>query len=260
MSIKTFVISLPEATIRRAQVQKQLQTAKLDFTFFDAIDGRNFDVRQQPSYNSRKRRLYFGRDMSGGELGCMLSHRAIYEKMLAENIDMALVLEDDAVIHEDLSDVIESLKSCPVPFDLVRFLSSPKVAKLKQRVVVPLTGQYTLNRLCTTPGGAHGYIITNAGAQKLLKHTQHYHLPIDTLMGHCWTTGLNAFIVQPGLVWQDLEQENYIGETRFDKSVQLTGFDRLIFPLTRAKHKMTESVMKRMTYARLAAQDRSTNA
>lgn len=249
--MKTFVISLPEAKERQAHMTDVMAGCGPDglaFEFFEAIDGREFDVANHPQHNTFKRRLYFGRDLRGGELGVLLSHRAIYQKMIAENIAMAFVLEDDVTLHEDCYRILKALENGPQDFDLVRFLGSAKVARLQQYPKRVIDGDYTLNRLCTTPGGAHAYVITKAGAAKMLKCLNRSYLPIDTLMGHVWTTGLKAYIVQPGLSLPDETQPQYIGTARFDKTIKLKGILRFVYPLGRAWFKITEGVLKRVFY------------
>ena len=241
MTIPVFVISLPEAKDRQQRVAARLGDLSIAFTFFDAVDGREFNMETHPAYNGSKRRRYFGKDLTGGEMGCLLSHRSIYEKMIEEGLETVLVFEDDVIIHDDFPVVLEALLSSSIDYDLVRFLGSPKVATLTQRPVAQLCGEYTLNRLCTTPGGAHAYLINQNGARKLLKHTEYNWLPIDTLMGYCWLTGLNAFIVQPGIAVHNLELESFIGEARFDKSMKPSVIDRALF-------KVSEGLMKRLTY------------
>lgn len=255
--MKAFVISLPEAKERKAHITKMMEERGLDFEFFEAVDGRAFDVPNHPAHNTLKRRLYFGRDLKGGEMGVLLSHRGLYQKMLDEQIDIALILEDDVELYEEAPKVIDALENGPRDFELVRFLGSAKVAKLQQYTKRNVIEGYNLNRLCTTPGGAHAYIITRAGAHKLLTKLQHNFLPIDTMMGHCWYTGLDAYIVQPGLSKQDANQPQYIGEARFDKGKNdLKGWMGIIFPITRACFKFTEGVMKRVYYRWKKSTDR----
>lgn len=245
-TIPIYVISLKGAQERRAFMSEQLDTLGLPFRFYDAVDGRGWDVPAHLSYDKAKRRAFFGKDLSGGEMGCLLSHRAIYEKMLREGTPEVLVLEDDAILHADLPKVLGALERMGEPYDLIRFLGSDKVAKLEQKIVAPITGQYTLNRLCTTPGGAHAYIITQAGAQKLLKHMQRNFLPVDTLMGHVWMTGIKGYIVQPGLAVHDLARESFIGDARFDKKG--AGVKPWYYPLSRALFKAYEGIAKRVSY------------
>lgn len=242
--IPTFVISLEEATDRREWMNKQLSEIGINFEFFNAIDGRKFDVPNHPSYDKNKRLKYFGRNMKGGEIGCLLSHRGIYEKIINDNLDMALILEDDVVLKGGFKQAITELTKIGDKFDVVRFLGSPKVAKHKNRKVAHLFDDFWMVRIKTTPGGTHAYIVTNQGAKKLLKHMDKNYLPVDTLVGHAWKTGAKSYIVQPGLATQDLTMESSIGEERFDKSVDLKGFQKTIFPITRAWFKFSEAIGK----------------
>lgn len=241
-----YVISLPEAAQRRDFMRAQLEKLGIAFDFFDAVDGRKFNVPNHPVYAKYRRRAFFGKDLTGGELGCLLSHRKIYERMVEHGIERAVVFEDDAILHEDLPRVIEALLRHTDKFDLVRFLGSEKVAKLEQKIVMPITGEYTLNRLCSTPGGAHAYLITLAGAKKLLAKMQRNYLPVDILMGHVWVTGVRGYIVQPGVAVHDLAQVSFIGDARFDKK----GDDvkPFYYPLTRMIFKVYEGVAKRLSY------------
>ena len=64
----------------------------LDLEFFEAVNGRNLSSDQMALYDSKKRCQFFGRDLTLGEIGCLLSHRGIYEKMAQENIPVAIIL------------------------------------------------------------------------------------------------------------------------------------------------------------------------
>lgn len=253
-TLKTYVISLPEAKERRAQIKEQLGRFSIEFAFFDAVDGRQYDVNAHTAYNGKKRRKFFGRDMTGGELGCLLSHRAIYQNMIAQNTEIALILEDDAVLDERFPQAIDLLKKTDTPFELVRFLGSAKVANLEKRLVTKLDDTFSLHRLRTTPGGAHAYVLTYEAAKKLYEHTGFNYLPIDTLIGHVWQTGINALVLQPGLATQDLKT-SYIGDARFDKKVAGSFWQKILFPMYRAWFKAWEGIMKTWQYWRTKKQD-----
>ncbi|MEM7679906.1 MAG: glycosyltransferase family 25 protein [Pseudomonadota bacterium] len=246
--MKTFVISLKEARERQDNIQTMMDGLGLPFEFFEAVDGREFDVAQHEAHNTTLRRLFFGRDMKGGEIGILLSHRSIYEKMIEEKIDIALVLEDDVRLHEDAPEVLKVLENGPRDFELIRFLGSKKVMGSTQKTKRNVLGEYNLNRLLTSPGGAHAYVVTLSGAKKLYKASARNHLPIDTLMGHSWRTGVENLIIKPGLSYQDAEMPQYIGEARFNKSDLAGGWTRALFPVTRAWFKFSESIMKRLYY------------
>ncbi len=243
-----FVINLKESADRRKQMQKRLDDVGLPFAFFEAVDGRGFDMREVPHYNGAKRRRYFGRDMMPAEMGCLLSHRGVYERMDRENIAYALILEDDVTFAPDVRGVLAALLETPVKWDVIRFLGSPKIYKRGHRKICPLTGDYWLARLRTAPGGAHAYLIRLDAARAMLKCTEHNWVPIDTLQGRTWETGLETLTVYPTPIHTDQDAGTTIGDARFDKTVQLEGFERLMFPLNRAWFKLCEGLGKRWEY------------
>lgn len=246
---QAFVISLPEAAHRRERLTARLEELGFPYEIFDGIDGRKMDVRAHPDYDLARRQRCFGRDLLGGELGCSLSHRGVLERIIEEDIPYALVLEDDAILEDSLPHVIEALmQHHPLP-DLVRFISKDKVYNARQKHIANLTPDHTLVRLQGTPGGAYAYFISRQGAQKLLKHMQKIYLPVDTVMGYGWRTGVDNLVTIPSPVTHGDLEDTHIGDERFDKSLQIKGLQKTFYPLTRFAHKTRENIMKRVNFA-----------
>lgn len=246
---RVFVISLPDQHVRRTQMTQKLASLGAPFAFFDAVDGREIDASAHAIYDEVKRRRYFGRDLTGGEIGCLLSHKRVLQQIVAEELDIAIVLEDDALMRADFPSVVRSLESSDYPWELVRFLGSEKVSRLRQRNLATLRSPYRLTRLSTTPGGAHAYLIRQSGAAKLLRCLDRCAYPIDTLMGRGWETGLEVLTVQPGLAITEPNLPSTIGDTRFCKRpTALRGTRRLLFPFTRAWYRFSDALCKRWTY------------
>lgn len=247
---RTFVISLPEATERQAYIHDHLGPLGLPYEFFEAVDGRAFDVPSHPVYDVTRRRRYFGRDLKGGEVGCFLSHKGIYEKMVRENIPIAFIVEDDVILQDAVPALLRDLQNCETDFDFVRFLGTPKHLNARQKILEELpTKPHTLNRLYGMPGGAYAYVMTLAGARKLLTAMDQTAFPIDTLMGREWVHGARGLIVMPSPAYAQMQIASYIGEARFDKeAVDVTGMARTLYPLTRALYKAHEGIMKGWTY------------
>lgn len=254
--IPIFVISLPDAQERRAKITALLNKTGLSFTFVDAIDGRSFDMTTQPAYDRQRRLRFFGRDMTGGELGCTLSHKKIYEMMVDQNIPEALIFEDDILLHDNFMTALDAVLGCPVPYDCVRFFGTPKILKAKKRKIYDLADGLSLNRLCATPGGAYAYLMKQAGARKLLPHLQKNTYPIDGLMGRSWQTGLDWLAVLPLTAYVDMGLGSFIGDQRFDKKLQITGLRKILYPFTRAWFKLCETTGKKIWFARTRFKDR----
>lgn len=282
--LPVLVISLQQETTRREAIAAHLQERGFAFSFFDAVDGRAMDVLAHPSYDSKRRRRAHGRDLKPGELGCLLSHRAAYQHILDQNYEHALLLEDDARLAPDTKAVLDLFLAKKFDYDIVRLLGSPKVAKGTHRKIIKLMNasqpphpaqalsslpsppkmgervrerghDFHLVRLLTAPGGAHATLISRAGAEKLLKATETFAFPIDTILGRTWETGVKAYSIQPGLAVQDLSFESAIGEARHDKTIHLPPLEKLSFKITRPLFKLEEAVGKRFVYFANARKD-----
>lgn len=247
-----FVINLPEDTGRREIMRARLDAAGVGYEFIEAVNGRKFDMASHPDYDGIKRRAAFGRDMIPAELGCLLSHRKIFEKMDRDNIPAAVILEDDVVFEPEFADVLRALirmnEDGPSKWDVIRFVGSAKIYKRGCRRIVKLLGKYWMGRLPTAPGGAHGYLLTLHAARVMIRHMQSNWMPIDTLQGRTWETGLETLVVHPAPLHIDQEAVTTIGDARFDKTITLQGWRRRVFPLTRGWFKLGETLGKKWTY------------
>jgi len=244
-----YVISLPEAQHRRERITAQLEELGFPYSVFDGVDGRKMDVRTHPEYDTTRRHRYFGRDLLGGELGCFLSHKGVLQKIISDNIPCALVLEDDAIVQDALPAVIEQLSGAKPAPDLVRFIDKDKVYSAPQKHIANLTPEHHLVRIQSTPGGAYAYFISRQGAEKLLAHMDKTYLPVDTLMGYSWRTGVDNLVSIPSPVAHGDLEDTHIGDQRFDKHLQIAGAQKALYPLTRFAHKFSENIMKRVNFA-----------
>jgi hypothetical protein len=88
--IPVFVISLARAPERRSAISQHLTDLDIEYRLIDAVDGKAMAESQIAEL------LAPGKDMHPGAVGCYLSHINVYEIIRDENIEVALVLEDDA--------------------------------------------------------------------------------------------------------------------------------------------------------------------
>ena len=211
-----------------------------------AVDGRTLDHLNHPIYARTRRLAQYGKDLNAGEIGCLLSHRAVYETMVREGIETALVLEDDVRLFPDFPETLRQLMTLDLPWDMIRFLGSAKIAKRRDRVVRRV-GPYNLKRLSCAPGGAHATLLTRRAALILLEHLQRTWLPIDILHGHTWRTGLDVFALSPAPISND-DGTSTIDSDRFAKTLDATGWRRRLLPLTRAWYKAGDNVGRYWAY------------
>ena len=96
-----FVISLPDSINRRKKIEHYLNKLNIRFEIIDAIDGRfGLPICWEQLINREKYQK--GSKLTDPVFACALSHIKVYQRIVNENLDFALVLEDDAIPQQDL--------------------------------------------------------------------------------------------------------------------------------------------------------------
>lgn len=102
-----FVINLMRRPTKLRRVLDQLHTFGISATIVDAIDGDAFTSQQEvadvgaftlPNYRGHKNTLPH---LTTGQLGCFMSHFTVWQHMVENGIQSALILEDDFDLQED---------------------------------------------------------------------------------------------------------------------------------------------------------------
>ncbi len=253
--IPVLVISLKEETQRRTAIAEHLSSLGFEYQILDAIDARGSLPADHPDYDSAYRLATHGRDLKAGEIGCFLSHRMAYQEMIEQNLPYALIVEDDMRFNKDAANVLQSLLDKNLDFDVIRLLDKDKILKNSHRKITQLAGDYWLLRLRALYGGAYATLISRKGAEKLVKATKTFALPVDTVLGRCWETGINSFAIQPTIATHIYEFESSIGEERFNKDTGLKGLQKLKYALNRFIFKLYENIAKTWLYYANAPKD-----
>ncbi|MFO8127961.1 glycosyltransferase family 25 protein [Yoonia sp.] len=194
MSPPVLILSLEDATERRAPLINAFETRNVPYEIWHAIDGRNGLPPEYESMIDRPAaRLYLGREMGNAEFACALSHHFIYREILTRGFEMAVILEDDAIVDEAFFGFIKTVQmpAC----DLL--LLDHYRALVRRTDRLKLDKNKIAYRCMSTPWLTTGYIITRDGAQKLVDQSLPITEPAD------WPTDLSemqAYALAPRLV------------------------------------------------------------
>jgi glycosyl transferase family 25 len=90
--MRAYVINLVRDVERRAHIDAQLRG--IEHEFVDAVDGHALTAEQRAQLDTPPW-------ISPGGLGCALSHRNAYGRILEDGERFGLVLEDDAIVPDD---------------------------------------------------------------------------------------------------------------------------------------------------------------
>lgn len=184
--IQTYVISLLAEELRRSHILKECSKYGLNPTVIDAVDMRNAgsgEVMEKSALPLKKAKRK-QRWLSKGEIGCALSHQAVYRQFLEGGASYALILEDDAefIRHPAtlLQENVLAAVQAQYPFDVLLLGYVKKTREqlqdyfdcipIKKRAVIELKDetQYFGTPWKQYGAGAVAYIVSRQGAEKLI--------------------------------------------------------------------------------------------
>lgn len=187
---RIFVINLERDVEKKHHMQSILDGLTSNYEMFPAIDGSALDSETKDSFCNQASALrVMGRRLSNGEIGCALSHSEIYKKIITENIERALILEDDVIIDFGFNQIIGNVAKLPQDWDCVLLCYYRNSAFKRSyfysvRGQIRLTDSYKSVRFIDVMHSTAGYLINRNGAMKILKALESgLHMPIDHYTG-----------------------------------------------------------------------------
>lgn len=196
MREKTYVVNMLKDVGKKAAMESQLAYhPELDWQFWVAVEGRKLTPEQQaemilPAFKER-----YGKNATLPAAGCSLSHISIYRDMVANNINHALILEDDARLQPDLHlDKIKGLLETDSPVAVLLtsdfWYTNTTITKIDNKhSIFPVYDGYMTS----------GYMINKAAARLLAEHIYPVQYTADA-----WkifiSFGLHLFGVVPHMI------------------------------------------------------------
>ena len=147
--IKTYVISLEKSADRREACFNHCRAVGLEPIWFRAINGKEvlqypqqelfpadvkIDLQDKFTLNLGINRTVTIEDkLSASELGCALSHLSVYHDMVSNNVERALILEDDCLLQSSVAEILPTILTKASLWDIVLLYSESGVRDLVGR-------------------------------------------------------------------------------------------------------------------------------
>ncbi|MEJ6397457.1 glycosyltransferase family 25 protein [Yoonia sp. 208BN28-4] len=162
--IGVLLINLDRDTDRRAAMEAQLDGLGLPYTRFAAIYGKDHidELSKRADADAYARNM--GSPLIPGKMGCYASHVAVWEAFLASDHDVALILEDDVVFHDDFLESLDVALANAEKWDTIRF----NCIRAKLPVRQAKLGRYDLNAYIGPFTGNAAYLLKRDVAQRIL--------------------------------------------------------------------------------------------
>lgn len=178
---KAYIIHLERATARRLRVEALRASLDMDTEIVPAVDGAALSSKEVDRVY--KRHLFNPRYpfmLRAGEIGCFLSHRACWERIVASSDPGAFVFEDDVELDETkITGILSCVEQISGPN---RYLRLPIPGKCDKGNVVWTDESTTIVRPLTPGTGTLGQYVGREAAGRLLDLTRRFDRPIDVYL------------------------------------------------------------------------------
>lgn len=233
MKPKFFVVNLKRAAERRKVMAEHLAQFGVDFEFFEATDGRALSAEEEQKVGTSDQVIL---DMAGGrkcmvedkmsppEVGCALSHLRLYQHILDQGLDRAVIIEDDVTVNADTMLALDHLDVIKEPWDVVHFSCDLGIKSLpwthkyyfdqKRDMYFSRLGMHnaTLDAIFNCRRVCFGtvlYVVTPRACEVLLEKGYPARINADYLLGIIAYHNLRTFLAHPmGHYWMPNEEGN----------------------------------------------------
>jgi glycosyl transferase family 25 len=223
--IPVYVINLKESAARREHMTKELMKAKIPFTLFPAISGKELEET--------------GGTVSKNQTACALSHLHAV-RLIAEGKDeFGAVFEDDILVSPDTRLFLDSRVLRTLPrFDVMHLCNLMKRPGLTMNLA-RISGKYDIRTGPSPPVGMQALVYRRSAAQRIVREITEISAPIDQILfRHNNVFGLRIVSVRPALVVHDAGFQTTISAPLEQKNVRT----KIVREVRRAMHGLNRAV------------------
>ncbi|MCR9139070.1 MAG: glycosyltransferase family 25 protein [Alphaproteobacteria bacterium] len=196
MTGRAFIIHLARATARRQHVDQLIMDCPVPAEIVDAVDGGLLSPDERADvYVPRLHRPAYPFTLREAEIGCFLSHRLCWQKIVENDLPYALVFEDDALLDKEIAG--KALELAENHIEESGYIQLPVRAIGDNPYVVAQDNGTRLVRPGVVPLRLSGQMISRSAARELLRLTTVFDRPVDTFLQMFWLTGIRPLAVEP---------------------------------------------------------------
>jgi len=212
--MKIYIINLEKDYERYINIKKQLllnNISESDITRINAIYGKKLDQNILNSFN-----------LTPAQIGCLSSHVKTLKQIIKDNVEYALVLEDDIVLSEWFPKLEEIISTLPKTFDICwigncrakwprntcSIIPDPAYDYKKLEKINDYIWKIDGKSHDNYPMGAYGLVISKKGAKRALdivlsnkfmnsidmiyvKSDMENYMTVPSIITHCYDFGSN---------------------------------------------------------------------
>jgi len=206
LNYKVLVINLARSPERLAAIASQLDAIGVSFERVDALDGKELsdDFIEEVSPAQLVGKSYH-RALSNAEVACSLSHKKAWQQIVDDDLDFAIVLEDDVELLDNFKDVLTLLSELPHgDWDFIKLYALRRGGGRNIAKHFDFKG-HTFVTYHRYPLGFVGQAVSRQGAESLTRNLPFVTEPADGQLKSWWETGVFPFGLVPYCVTTNLD-------------------------------------------------------
>ncbi|MBB1476923.1 glycosyltransferase family 25 protein [Shewanella sp. SG41-3] len=196
MKFKVFLINLDSSTERFTFMDDQLKQLGIEYQRISAVYGKDLHATDiSKVYDPQTNLQKYDKKLNLGEIGCYLSHVQCWQMIIDQQLDYALILEDDSVLDPALMTVIQHIDNLSTDWDYIKLCHGRKQKGIVQSIA--LDERFSLSTCLKLPSSTRGQCVSLAGAEKLLATAYPIARPVDIDIQYWYEKQLRCFVVRP---------------------------------------------------------------
>ncbi len=195
---KIFVINLPNEIERFSFVKKQFDELGLDVERIDGVYANSLTPEFiKTVYSTELNRKTYVRELHSGQIACYLAHIKAWNKIIEDDLDYAIILEDDVQIINDFKKGLEFLDNSFGKWDFVRIQENVKPKKIFSKKSY---GDFSFVQYINTTGGAFSQVVSKNAAKKMVENLIPFGMPADVNQQYYYKIGVRVDSLRPPLI------------------------------------------------------------
>ena len=188
-----FVINLDRSKDRLDAITRKLDALGIDFQRVPGVDGFKISEEQKRELlypiDHFESKVRFTRELTNGEIGCFLSHRECWKRLLDSDEKWALIMEDDIQISKRAAEYMKTDAWIPQEVEICQFsaLSDEINGRISRRSTIGVDEFLRLvEPIYPTPLGTQCYLISRKAASAVLNDSKKLPAPVDNFLFSPW--------------------------------------------------------------------------
>ncbi|AQS35375.1 glycosyltransferase involved in LPS biosynthesis [Shewanella psychrophila] len=197
MNYKVFIINLDTNPQRLASIAERCHEIGLPFERVSGVMGNQLTPEQiNEVYDTETNLRRYDKKLNEGEIGCYMSHMSCWKKIVDEQLDFALILEDDILPRPQIVECLKRFETVSLDWDYIK-LHNKKLKYISESK--SLGSDMQLHKLAKLSSSGACQLVSYSGAEKMLAHALPISRPIDVDVQYWFERDLRAFAVSPSM-------------------------------------------------------------